>query len=66
MTPTNTDGRSKSPWRLRFEKFLNHQELTPLSPPDGSVAFTTSKVNDSVFYLYELVGFVCLLDILIE
>ncbi|CAF1017871.1 unnamed protein product [Adineta ricciae] len=45
MTPTNTDGRSKSPWRLRFEKFLNHQELTPLSPPDGSVAFTTSKTS---------------------
>jgi hypothetical protein len=34
----------KSPWRLRFEKFLNHQELTPLSPTDESVAFKTAKL----------------------
>ena len=65
MTPTNSDGRSKSPWRLRFEKFLNHQELTPLSPPDGSIAFTTSKVNGSVF-TYANQAIFCLLDIFIE
>jgi hypothetical protein len=34
-----TKGKSKSPWRLRFEKFLNHQELTPLSPTNQSIAF---------------------------
>ncbi|UJR16134.1 hypothetical protein I4U23_003045 [Adineta vaga] len=45
MTPTNTDGKSKSPWRLRFEKFLNHQELTPLSPSNESIAFTTAKTS---------------------
>jgi len=40
-----TNRKVKSPWRLRFEKFLNHQELTPLSPTNESVAFTTVKVK---------------------
>ena len=35
----------KSPWRLRFEKFLNHQELTPLSPGDEPIAFKTAKLD---------------------
>lgn len=43
FTPTNTNGRDKSPWRLRFEKFLNHQELTPLSPTRDSIALNTTK-----------------------
>lgn len=45
MTPAHTNGRDKSPWRLRFEKFLNHQELTPLSPSRDSVALNTTKVK---------------------
>jgi len=32
ITPANTNGREKSPWRLRFEKFLKQEEPTPLSP----------------------------------
>lgn len=42
-TTTTTNGKTKSPWRLRFEKFLNHQELTPLSPTDESIALTKTK-----------------------
>jgi len=45
ITPTVTNGKVKSPWRLRFEKFLNHQELTPLSPTDESIAFKTAKTS---------------------
>lgn len=45
ITPKITNEKVKSPWRLRFEKFLNHQELTPLSPTDPSIAFTTAKVR---------------------
>jgi len=48
VTPTvETKGKTKSPWRLRFEKFLNHQELTPISPTDESLAFQTTKVIQS-------------------
>lgn len=43
ITPANTNGRDKSPWRLRFEKFLNHQELTPLSPTRDSTTLNNSK-----------------------
>jgi len=46
VTPTvETKGKTKSPWRLRFEKFLNHQELTPISPTDESLAFQTTKTS---------------------
>lgn len=43
MTPASTNGRDKSPWRLRFEKFLNHQEPTPISPTRNSVTLNDSK-----------------------
>lgn len=38
----------KSPWRLRFEKFLNHQDLTPISPMDQSIALKTAKVQRTI------------------
>jgi len=44
ITPTVTNGKEKSPWRLRFEKFLNHQELTPISPIALTKA-TNSSLN---------------------
>lgn len=44
-TPTKISAKAKSPWRLRFEKILKHQELTPLSPANEAVAFTTAEVN---------------------
>jgi hypothetical protein len=46
-----TNGKVKSPWRLRFEKFLNHQELTPLSPTNESIAFTTVKVKIEILFI---------------
>ncbi|CAF2369542.1 unnamed protein product [Rotaria sp. Silwood2] len=45
ITPTTTNGKVKSPWRLRFEKFLNHQELTPLSPTNESIAFKPAETS---------------------
>jgi len=45
ITPRITNEKVKSPWRLRFEKFLNHQELTPLSPTNQSIAFQTAKAS---------------------
>ncbi|CAF0788378.1 unnamed protein product [Rotaria sp. Silwood1] len=45
ITPTMTNGKVKSPWRLRFEKFLNHQELTPLSPANESITFKPAKTS---------------------
>lgn len=45
MTPANTNGREKSPWRLRFEKFLHHEEPTPLSPATESVSNKTNVNN---------------------
>ncbi|CAF4178647.1 unnamed protein product [Rotaria socialis] len=45
ITPTATNGKVKSPWRLRFEKFLNHQELSPLSSPNETIAFQTAKTS---------------------
>lgn len=45
ITPTETKGKTKSPWRLRFEKFVNHQELTPITPTDESLAFKTAKTS---------------------
>jgi len=45
ITPANTNGRDKSPWRLRFEKFLNHEEPTPLSPSTESVDSTKAKIS---------------------
>jgi hypothetical protein len=45
MTPANTNGKDKSPWRLRFEKFLNHEEPTPISPSIESTTSTKAKVN---------------------
>ena len=56
----------KSPWRLRFEKFLNHQELTPISPGnDQSVAFQTAKVKTN-FHRSIKQAFVCSLASRIE
>ncbi|CAF3684093.1 unnamed protein product [Rotaria sordida] len=45
ITPTMTNGKVKSPWRLRFEKFLNHEELTPLSPTNDLIAFKPAKTS---------------------
>jgi hypothetical protein len=45
MTPANTNGKDKSPWRLRFEKFLNHEEPTPISPSIESTTSTKANVN---------------------
>ncbi|CAF4293200.1 unnamed protein product, partial [Rotaria magnacalcarata] len=45
ITPTAANGKGKSPWRLRFEKFLNHQELSPLSSPNETIAFQTAKTS---------------------
>jgi hypothetical protein len=45
ITPTVTNDKVKSPWRLRFEKFVNHQDLTPLSPTNESIAFKTAKTS---------------------
>ncbi|CAF1083604.1 unnamed protein product [Adineta steineri] len=45
ITPTASNEKVKSPWRLRFEKFLNHQELTPISPANESIAFPTAKTS---------------------
>jgi len=45
ITPANTNGRDKSPWRLRFEKFLNHEEPTPLSPSTESITSTKTKTS---------------------
>jgi len=47
ITPKITNEKVKSPWRLRFEKILNHQELTPLSPTNQSIAFKTAKTSSS-------------------
>ena len=45
LTSATKNEKVKSPWRLRFEKFLNHQELTPLSQTEESlIVFTTAKV----------------------
>lgn len=48
MTPANTNGRDKSPWRLRFEKFLNHEEPTPISPSTDSTTSNKTKVRYSL------------------
>jgi hypothetical protein len=45
ITPANTNGRDISPWRLRFEKFLKHEEPTPLSPSTESIASTKAKTS---------------------
>lgn len=43
VTPANTSKREKSPWRMRFEKFLKHEQMTPLSPAIESVDSTKTK-----------------------
>ena len=67
MTPASTNGRDKSPWRLRFEKFLNHQEPTPISPTRNSVTLNDSKVrrfllSNSVFFKNCRINFAFLLE----
>ncbi|CAF0871409.1 unnamed protein product [Rotaria sordida] len=43
ITPADTNNKDRSPWRLRFEKFLNHEQPTPLSPSIESVVVDKTK-----------------------
>lgn len=52
MTPANTNERDKSPWRLRFEKFLNHEEPTPISPMIDTSNSNKPKVKFMFFFLH--------------
>ncbi|CAF1215643.1 unnamed protein product [Rotaria sp. Silwood1] len=45
ITPANTNSKDKSPWRLRFEKFINHEEPTPISPSTESVIVNKTKTS---------------------
>ena len=52
MTPAYTGGRETSPWRLRFEKFLNHEEPTPISPAIDTSNSMKPKVRFMFFSLH--------------
>ncbi|CAF3454651.1 unnamed protein product [Rotaria socialis] len=45
ITPAKTNSRDTSPWRLRFEKFLKHEEPTPISPSAESVVSNKSRTS---------------------